>query len=114
MLTVSDLSYRIAGREILASTGFSLPAGHHAGDNHNAREHDAQQLPLHGSARAVVDLRRPHAVLSVRAIEESIPAEVPAVPNLGGDYQPMTMFDSITRRACSRSEPVSCMYSRMA
>jgi ATP-binding cassette subfamily F protein 3 len=31
MLTVSDLSYRIAGREILASTGFSLPAGHHAG-----------------------------------------------------------------------------------
>jgi ATP-binding cassette subfamily F protein 3 len=31
MLTVSDLSYRIAGREILSSTGFSLPAGHHAG-----------------------------------------------------------------------------------
>src|SRR5215470_10505832 len=31
MLTVTDLSYRIAGREILASTGFSLPAGHHAG-----------------------------------------------------------------------------------
>jgi len=31
MLTVSDLSYRIAGREILSATGFSLPAGHHAG-----------------------------------------------------------------------------------
>ena len=31
MLTVSDLSYRIAGREILSSTGFSLPGGHHAG-----------------------------------------------------------------------------------
>ena len=31
MLTVSDLTYRIAGREILEATGFSLPAGHHAG-----------------------------------------------------------------------------------
>ncbi|HVO04380.1 MAG TPA: ABC-F family ATP-binding cassette domain-containing protein [Candidatus Cybelea sp.] len=31
MLTVSDLTYRIAGREILAGAGFSLPAGHHAG-----------------------------------------------------------------------------------
>jgi ATP-binding cassette subfamily F protein 3 len=31
MLTVSDLSYRIAGREILSATGFSLPEGHHAG-----------------------------------------------------------------------------------
>src|SRR3569623_21459 len=29
-------------------------------------------------------------------------------------YQPITMFDSITLRARSRSEPVSCMYSRMA
>jgi ATP-binding cassette subfamily F protein 3 len=31
MLTVSDLTYRIAGREILEATGFSLPEGHHAG-----------------------------------------------------------------------------------
>ena len=29
-------------------------------------------------------------------------------------YQPITMFDSMALRACSRSEPVSCMYSRMA
>src|SRR5256885_8268135 len=31
MLTVSDLTYRVAGRELLEATGFSLPAGHHAG-----------------------------------------------------------------------------------
>ncbi len=29
-------------------------------------------------------------------------------------YQPMTIFDSMTLRARSRSEPVSCMYRRMA
>jgi ATP-binding cassette subfamily F protein 3 len=31
MLTVSDITYRIAGREILSEAGFSLAAGHHAG-----------------------------------------------------------------------------------
>ncbi|HEY4164584.1 MAG TPA: ABC-F family ATP-binding cassette domain-containing protein, partial [Dongiaceae bacterium] len=31
MLTVSDITYRIAGREILSGAGFSLAAGHHAG-----------------------------------------------------------------------------------
>jgi ATP-binding cassette subfamily F protein 3 len=31
MLTISDITYRIAGREILSVAGFSLPAGHHAG-----------------------------------------------------------------------------------
>ena len=31
MLTISDLTYRIAGREILSGAGFSLPEGHHAG-----------------------------------------------------------------------------------
>ncbi len=31
MLTISDLTYRIAGREILSEAGFSLPEGHHAG-----------------------------------------------------------------------------------
>lgn len=31
MLTISDLTYRIGGREILSGAGFSLPEGHHAG-----------------------------------------------------------------------------------
>lgn len=32
----------------------------------------------------------------------------------GVTYQPITMLDSIALRACSRSVPVSCMYSRIA
>ncbi len=31
MLTIANLTYRIAGREILREAGFALPAGHHAG-----------------------------------------------------------------------------------
>ena len=43
-------------------------------------------------------------------------AELPSTVNsdTGGSYQPITIFDSITFRARSRSVPVSCMYKRIA
>ena len=52
-----------------------------------------------------IDTRRPGAVL----MPAPGPSSTLGARRRGGGYQPIAMFDSMTLRAPSRSEPVCCM-----